>query len=118
MSDSILNTTKKNLGLNDDYTAFDADVILYINGVFSTLNQLGIGPVEGFSIADNTATWTSFLGTDAKLNSVKTYMYLSVRLLFDPPQTAHHLDAIQKQIQELGWRLNTVREMTEWVAPG
>jgi hypothetical protein len=115
--DSILNSVKKNLGLDESYTAFDADILLYINGVFSTLNQLGIGPEDGFAIEDDSTTWDAFLGTDLKLNSVKTYMYLRVRLLFDPPQTSHHIDAVNKQILELEWRLNTVREMTAWVAP-
>ena len=117
MAESILTTTKKNLGLDASYTAFDPDIVLYINGVFSTLNQLGIGPEDGFAIVDDTEEWDDFLGTDLKLNSVKTYMYLKVRMLFDPPQTAHHLTAVEKQAEELEWRLNTVREMTEWVAP-
>jgi len=117
MAESILTSTKKNLGLDESYTAFDADILMYINGVFSTLDQLGIGPEGGFAIEDDTATWDDFLGTDLKLNSVKTYVTLQVKLLFDPPQTAHHLEAVNHQIKELEWRLNTVREMTAWVAP-
>jgi len=114
---SILTDTKKILGLPADYTAFDIDVILHINSVFSTLNQLGIGPVEGFEIQDDTADWADFLGTDKRLNSVKTYLYLRVRLVFDPPSTSFHLAAIEKQIDELGWRLNVIHEDDEWINP-
>lgn len=117
MSESILTSTKKVLGLDDAYTAFDADVILFINGVFSTLNQLGIGPEDGFSIADKTTTWDAFIGTDKLLNSVKTLMYLRVRLLFDPPQTSYLVTALETQAKELEWRINQVREMTDWTDP-
>lgn len=111
MTDSILTSTKKNLGIAASYTAFDADVILHINSVFSTLNQLGIGPVEGFAITDANDMWSDFLEGDLRLNSIKTYMYLRVRMLFDPPTTGYHVGAIQKQIEELEWRLNIVREV-------
>ncbi len=117
MSDSILNSTKKSLGIEEDYTAFDVDILMYINGVFSTLNQLGFGPTEGFAIEEADDTWESFLGGDLRLNAVKTYMYLRVRLLFDPPSTSFHITALKEQIQELEWRLNVQREATAWVAP-
>jgi len=117
VTESILDSTKKVLGLDSSYTAFDQDVILFINGAFSTLNQLGIGPEGGYSIADNSATWDAFIGTNKKLNSVKTYVYLCVRILFDPPQTGYLMDALTKQKLELEWRLNVVREMTDWVDP-
>jgi len=117
VSESILTSTKKNLGLVEADTSFDADILLYINGVFSTLNQLGIGPEDGFSIVDKTSTWDAFIGTDPKKNSVKTYMYLKVRMLFDPPQTSYLVTALEKQASELEWRLNVLREETEWVDP-
>lgn len=117
MSNSILTSTKKVLGLDENYTAFDEDVILFINGTFSTLNQLGIGPEGGYSIADKTATWDAFIGTNNKLNQVKTYVYVCVRMLFDPPQTGYLKDALEKQKLELEWRLNVIREMTDWVDP-
>jgi hypothetical protein len=85
MTDSILDSTKKILNLASDYTVFDQDIILHINSVFSTLNQLGVGPVAGFMIEDNTPVWSDFLEGDLRLNNVKTYMYLRVRMLFDPP---------------------------------
>lgn len=117
MSNSILTSTKKALNLAEDYTAFDPDIILHINSVFSTLNQLGVGPANGFMIEDKEATWDAFLGDDPRLNHVKTYVYLRVRMLFDPPQTGFHTTAMQEQIKELEWRLNVQREDTEWVNP-
>lgn len=117
MSESILTSTKQNLGIAVSDTSFDADILLFINGVFSTLNQLGIGPEDGYSISDATPTWDAFIGSDKKKNSVRTYMYLAVRMLFDPPQTSYLIEALNKQKQELEWRLNVVRETTEWVDP-
>lgn len=114
---SILTSVKKNLGIDESYTFFDDDILLYINGVFSTLNQLGIGPDDGFAIEDDTATWDTYLADNLKLSSVKTYMYLKVRLLFDPPTTSFAIEALNRQAQELEWRLNVVREETEWVDP-
>jgi hypothetical protein len=117
VTDSILTNVKKNLGLVEANTDYDPEIILFINGVFSTLNQLGIGPETGFSIVDKTPTWDAFIGTNPKLNSVKTYVYLKVRLLFDPPQTSYLVDAFNQQAKELEWRLNSVREETAWVDP-
>lgn len=114
---SILTSVKKNLGIDESYTFFDDDILLYINGVFSTLNQLGIGPDDGFAIEDDTATWDTYLADNLKLNSVKTYMYLKVRLLFDPPTTSFAIEALNNQATELEWRLNVVREETAWVDP-
>lgn len=114
---SILTDTKKVLGIAEDYTAFDADVIMHINTVFATLNQLGLGPEEGFMIEDETAEWSDFIGEDIRENSVKTYVYLRVRMLFDPPTTSYLLAAMEKQYQELEWRLSTHREATQWVSP-
>lgn len=109
---SVLNSTKKALQLDPDYDAFDPDLIMHINGVFSTLNQLGVGPDEGFMISGDQETWDTFLGTDRKLNLVKTYVYLKVRLLFDPPQTAFLTSAYEKQIEQAEWRLNVLAETT------
>lgn len=117
MSNSILTSTKKILGIDETYTAFDLDIILHINSVLGTLNQLGIGPDAGFMIEDADAEWESFLGDDLRLNPVKTYVYLRVKALFDPPQTSFHLAAMDKQIQELEWRLNVHREGLSWSDP-
>lgn len=115
--DSILTSTKKILGIDETYTEFDVDILMHINSVFATLNQLGIGPSIGFAIMDDTPTWDAFLGTDPRLNSVKIYMYLRVRLLFDPPSTSYLITALNEQVRELEWRLNVYREETAWVDP-
>jgi hypothetical protein len=107
---SVLNSTKKALQLDPDYDAFDPDLVMHINSVFSTLNQLGVGPNEGFMISGDQETWDAFLGTDLTLNHVKNYVYLRVRLLFDPPQSAFLMTAYEKQITELEWRLNAQAE--------
>jgi hypothetical protein len=117
MTNSILTSTKKILGVADDYTAFDLDILTHINSAFATLHQLGIGPAQGFMIEDDTPTWDAFLGSDMRLNAVKTYVYLRVRLLFDPPSTSYHLTALKEQIAEQEWRLNTYREEEGWFPP-
>lgn len=106
IEDSILDTTKKSLGLEADYDAFDVDIILLINSTFSTLQQLGIGPVNGFSISDSNKLWSDFTQDEVKINSVKTLMALKVRLQFDPPTLSFVLTAIENQIREYEWRLN------------
>jgi hypothetical protein len=117
MEESILNSTKKILGLDPEYTVFDQDIITHINTAFSTLTQLGIGPADGFAIVDDSAEWANFLELETKMDSVKTYVYLKVRQLFDPPQTSYLITAMERQIQELEWRLNSTREETDWVDP-
>lgn len=117
MPNSILNSTKKILGIEPDYTAFDQDIMMHINSVFSTLQQLGIGPDIGFAIEDSDSEWVDFFGDDPRLNSVKTYVYLRVRLLFDPPSTSFLLNAMKEQIQEIEWRLNVHREGESWMNP-
>ena len=110
MDESILNSVKKILGIAPDYDAFDTDIIIHINSVFSTLTQLGIGPDEGFMVEGPEAEWGDFLLDDMRLNSVKTYVYLKVRVLFDPPTSGFVLTALQEQSKELEWRLNVYRE--------
>jgi hypothetical protein len=117
VSNSILTSTKKLLNIHENDTDFDMDVLLHINSAFSTLHQLGVGPENGFAIVDATDTWTSFLGTDQRFNSVKSYIYLKVRLIFDPPATSFHLEAVNRQIQELEWRLNVLIETDLWTDP-
>ena len=104
--DSILDTIKKMLGIESTDTAFDVDVIVNINSVFMLLNQLGIGPINSFSISGKDETWDQFLNDNTKLEAVKTYMYLKVRVLFDPPTISAVLDSLNRQITELEWRLN------------
>lgn len=110
MSDSILTDTKKVLQIDENYTAFDLDITLHINAVLSTLEQLGVIPIFGFTITDKTQTWSDLLGGDPRLNAVKTYVYLRVRLLFDPPQTAHLVSSLAEQVKELEWRLTVTAD--------
>lgn len=110
MTQSILTSTKKVLGIDESYDVFDTDITMHINSVFSTLQQLGVGPSSGFSIEDETATWEDFIGTSTVINNVKSYMCLRVRLLFDPPATSFALDAITSQVKEFEWRLNVAAD--------
>jgi len=110
MEESILTSTKKILGLDQDYTAFDLDIITHINAAFSILSQLGVGPESGFSIEDETTVWADYLVPADQLHLVKTYVYLKVRSLFDPPTTSFLIEATEKQIKEYEWRLNVFRE--------
>lgn len=102
---SILTSTKKLLGIEAEYTAFDLDITLHINSVFATLHQLGVGPVDGFIIEDAAKTWDQFINGKMAINSVKSYVYLKVRVLFDPPATSFAIDAMTNQIKEFEWRL-------------
>lgn len=104
--DSILKTIKKLLGISDEETHFDVDLIMHVNSVFSTLRQLGVGPDETFSIQDETATWENFIDDDTDFNNVKTYIYLKVKLLFDPPMSSSVMSAMERQISELEWRMS------------
>jgi len=110
METSILTSTKKVLGIAESYTAFDLDVITHINAAFSILYQLGIGPTDGFMIEDETTEWDEFNVPMRHLNLIKTYVYLKVSMLFDPPATSFLIEAKTKQIAEYEWRLNTFRE--------
>ena len=110
IQNSILDTTKKMLGIDADYDAFDIDVITHINTVFAQLSQLGAGPDGGFSIEDSSTLWVDYLGDNKNLNLIKSYMYLKVRMFFDPPATSFDLTSKQEQIKELEWRINIVAD--------
>ena len=117
MEQSILNSTKKILGIDASYTAFDLDILTHINSALAALNQIGVGPEDGFTVVDDTSVWTAFIGSDPKKNNVKTYVYLKVRQVFDPPQTSFLGTAMQEQIRELEWRMSITRELVDWVDP-
>ena len=108
--DSILTSIKKLLGIDEEYTQFDSDIIMHINTVFLNLTQLGVGPEEGFLIEDDAATWDDFIGDSSQLQAVKTYVYLKVKLLFDPPLSSSVIESINRIISELEWRLNVAVE--------
>lgn len=105
---SILNSIKKLLGMPSEYTAFDADIIIHINTIFANLAQMGVCPNEhGFQITDNSTTWSEFTNDDMLINNVKTYIYLKVRLIFDPPANSVLVESINNNIRELEVRLYT-----------
>lgn len=101
---SILSTIKKMLGIAEDYDAFDTDVIVNINSVLMILNQLGVGPEKPFIIYGPNEKWSDFVDKDVEL--VKSYIYLKVRLMFDPPSNSFLVSSMEKQISEYEWRLN------------
>jgi len=108
--ESILTSIKQLLGITENYNNFDVDIVMHINTAFTTLNQLGVGPAEGFMIKDDKTLWSDYIDDEIKFNSVKTYIYLRVRLLFDPPASATIMEAMQQQIKQLEWRLNVESE--------
>lgn len=107
--DSILSSIKRTLGISEMDVFFDSTLILHINSVFSILRQLGCGPEEGYQIEDGTNTWDEFIQNDPdKLQVVKTYLGLRVRHIFDPPTNGTVAQALERQIQELEWRISTI----------
>lgn len=109
---SILQSIKKLLGIDSEDSSFDQDIIMHINTVFATLNQLGVGPEEGFYIEDDYTLWTDFIDEGAKLESIKSYVYLKVKLMFDPPLSSTVIESINRIISELEWRINISSEST------
>lgn len=108
--ESILDSIKKLIGIQKEYTHFDSDLIMHINTALSVLTQLGIGPTKGFSISDDSAKWKDFIGEDPRLESVKSFIHLKVKLLFDPPMSSAVIESIKRMISELEWRLTVVSD--------
>lgn len=108
--ESILNSIKKLLGIDESNEHFDVDIMIHINSVFADLKQLGVGPEDGFRITGIYETWSEFTSDKIDIESVRTYMYLRVRLLFDPPNSAAHIDSMTKQADKLEWRLAVAAE--------
>lgn len=108
--ESILTSIKKLLGITEEYEHFDADITIHINSALMALTQIGVGPSEGFSIKDKTSSWDDFIVDPTKFEAVKTYVYLKVRLVFDPPTNSTVIAAFEKQISELEFRLNVAAE--------
>lgn len=109
--DSILTSIKKNIGITEEDTSFDPDVIMHINSVFAILTQLGVGPSEGFYIVNEDAIWDDFIPPNPRLAMVKTYMSQKVRLMLDLPQSSTLIQEIKEQIKELEWRLAEAAEL-------
>lgn len=108
--DSILTSIKKLLGITEEYEHFDADLIMHINSVFAVLTQLGVGPSEGFSIKDSSAIWEDFIPDLSNYESIKSYMHLKVKLLFDPPASSVVTESMNRLISEFEWRLNVTAD--------
>lgn len=110
MNDSILGTIKKMLGLDDNYTPFDMDVLVFLNSALMTLHQLGVGPENGLVVSDYTETWNDLNPSGIMMEAVKTYLYICVKMAFDPPNNSFVMEAMKQQKEELEWRL---REQVE-----
>ena len=110
MSDSILTSIKKMLGITSEYDYFDADLIMCINSVLSILTQLGVGPKTGFSIHNTEEIWHDLLGEDGRLEMIKNYIHLRVKILFDPPQNASLAKVFEDEAKELEWRIMIAAE--------
>lgn len=108
--ESILTSIKKLLGIEEEYTHFDNDIIMHINSVFSVLTQLGVGPSDGFVITDESSTWEDFVEEKQTIEMVKSYTYLKVKLLFDPPSSSSVMESTNRLISEFEWRLNAAVE--------
>lgn len=108
--ESVLTSIKKMLGIEEEYTHFDADLIIHINSVLSILNQIGVGPSEGFSIEDEKNVWTDFIPQSPKLEFVKSYVYMKVKLLFDPPISSAAIESTNRLISELEWRIQVAAD--------
>lgn len=104
--ESILTSIKKMLGISEEYTHFDEDLIMHINSALAVLGQLGVGPSEGFFITNKSAVWSDFVHDLSKLQFIKTYVYQKVKLLFDPPQSSAAIQALNESIKEFEWRIN------------
>jgi len=113
LEDSILNTTKSLLGIQKEYTHFDQEIILSINSALMVLSQLGLGPEGGYRIKDKDNKWIEFIDERIDLESVKTSVFLRVKLMFDPPATSYLQTLIHKQMEELEWRLMTQVEQED-----
>ncbi len=110
LQSSILNTIKQMLGIDETFNGFDPEITIDINSALMNLHQIGIGPSDGFQIASESDAWEDLTVDVSQLNGIKTYIYLKTRLLFDPPSNSFLVQSIEKQIQELEWRLNVNAE--------
>lgn len=102
--DSILVSVKKLLGIDAEYTIFDPDIIVHINTAFAVLNQLGVGPEEGFMIESDSEVWDNYI-VDYNFMMAKTFVFLKVKIAFDPPSSTALLESMNRQLDELTWRL-------------
>lgn len=111
--ESILTSIKKMLGIAEEYEHFDVDLIMHINSVLSILTQLGVGPSEGFYIIDKKDNWEDFIDDNIQIEMVKSYVYLKVKLIFDPPLSSAVMESTNRMISEFEWRLNVAVDSGE-----
>lgn len=116
--ESILTSIKKLLGITEEYDHFDQDIIMHINSVFMVLTQIGVGPSEGFSIKDKSATWADFIQNNTKIKAewLQSYVYMKVKLMFDPPLGSVVMESMNRSISELEWRLYMAAEGEDLVS--
>lgn len=117
MTESILDNVKAVCNMEPDYDEFDDSIILFINGELAVLNQIGVGPEAGFMIEDSLAVWDDLLEGETRLNMVKTYLTLKVKLAFDPPATGPLVQAMEKMTDMFFWRIREYREERAWTPP-
>lgn len=113
MDDSILDTIKSMLGIEEGFTGFDTDILIDINAAFLTLNQLQVGPTDGFQVASSEQIWSDFTDDKVMVDSLRPYIYLKTRLLFDPPTNSYLLTSMENQCKEFEWRMNIRGEGTK-----
>lgn len=111
--ESILTSIKKLLGIDEEYDIFDPDIIMHINSVLMVLTQMGVGPANGFMIEGEDAVWSDFIEDAEQIQSVKTYIYLKVKLIFDPPLSSAVIESMKQLINEFEWRLNIAVDPVE-----
>lgn len=110
MEENVLNSIKKLLGIPEDYTTFDQDIMIHINSVFMILSEMGVGPSNGYSLKDGTEKWGDFISDDKNLEGIKTYIYMKVKTIFDPPLNSAVLASMKELISEFEWRINNEAE--------
>ena len=113
--ESILDSMKKLLGMDASYTVFDVDLVIHINSIFATLAQLGVGAPEGFFIQGSGEEWHTFTSDNVLINNVKSYMYLKLRLMFDPPSSSSVLKSMEEQTKELEWRMKVAADTSSLI---
>ena len=116
MNEQILTSVRHAIGLGEEHTYYDSDLILHINSTFDVLHQIGAGPTEGFAIEGELETWNDYFNREPArvINFVKTYMYISVKLLFDPPQNSFLVKSLEDKQKEYEWRINVAAESGLW----
>lgn len=112
MEESILNSIKNSLGIHKDLFAFDQEIMMNTNSVFSTLNQLAVPFVDKiYTINGPNETWSDLFGSnDVLISMIKTYTFIKVKILFDPPSSSFVLESLKAQASELEWRINIEAE--------